>query len=340
MSALIKFIEFHHPKNVLTNEMLGEQFPDWSVSKIYEKTGINNRYISDENECASDLAYHAINKLLISNDINKDDIDYLILCTQSSDYKLPTTACILQHRVGLSNNVGAIDINQGCSGFVYGLGLAKGLIDSGQAKGVLLVTADTYSKYINKADRSVRTLFGDAACATFITDDLQETEDSIGPFIYGTDGKGAENLIVPHGGSRNPINEDSFIESTDESGNKRHSSNLYMNGAEVFAFTLKSVKNELNKLYLKSGLSIDDIDHFVFHQPNKFMLDTLRKACKIPEEKFHRSYQNYGNTVSSTIPIGLNILMNERKLKKGDTVLVIGFGVGYSSAATLIKWGY
>jgi 3-oxoacyl-[acyl-carrier-protein] synthase-3 len=333
--AKIDFIEFYHPQKKLTNFDLAQEYPNWSVEKITEKTGITNRYIASDVETVSELATQAALKLFVNSNITKEEIDYLIICTQSPDYKLPTTACIVQEMLGLKNSIGAIDINQGCSGYVYGLGLCKGLIETGQAKKVLLITAETYSKYIHSGDRSVRTLFGDAASATIIgTSD----KECLGPFVYGTDGKGYKNLIVPHGGSKYPISSDSHAVVEDNNGNLRSEANLYMNGPEVFIFTLSNVKKELKKLLKNSGLSIDDIDHFVFHQPNKFMLDKIRQLCKIPEEKFHRSYEEYGNTVSSTIPIGLKILSSQNRLIKGDKVVVIGFGVGYSSAATLIIW--
>ena len=203
MQAALSAIEYYLPEKTLSTADLSAEFPEWSVEKIDEKTGIRERHIAAPDECASDLAVAAARKLFASSACQPDAVDYLLFCTQSPDYFLPTTACLIQDRLGLPKTAGALDFNLGCSGFIYGLGLAQGLIASGQASNVLLLTAETYSKFLNPRDRSVRTIFGDAAAATLLT-----AEDSpnalIGPFVYGTDGSGGPNLIVPTGGTRRP----------------------------------------------------------------------------------------------------------------------------------------
>lgn len=335
MTARIEQIECYLPEGKLTNEQLVEDFPDWSVKKIYKKTGISERRVVAENETALDLAVNACLKLFAKEPMLIDDIDYIILCTQSPDYKLPTTACVLQNVLGLNTSIGAIDVNQGCSGFVYSLGLAKALIASKQSECVLVVTAETYTKYINEEDKSVRTLFGDGAAATVVRADVK---DSLTSFKYATDGSGASNLIVPDGGSRHPISEKSTEVQLDKSGNKRCSNNLYMNGAEVFTFTLTAVNEMVNRVLSHASISIDEIDHFVFHQPNKFMLDQIALSCGIPKEKLHRNYEFIGNTVSSTIPILLKDLDSSGKLESGDKIMICGFGVGYSAAGAIIEW--
>lgn len=335
MTAKIEHIEYYLPPGKLTNEQLAKDFPGWSVDKIYKKTGIIERRIVSNNETALDLAFEACSKILSIDSSIRDEIDYIIFCTQSPDYKLPTTACILQSRLELSKSIGAIDINQGCSGFVYALGLSKALIETKQSKCVLLVTAETYTKYINPNDKSVRTLFGDGAAATIV----KESEiDGLTAFEYATDGSGANNLIVKDGGAKNPINEQSSVEILDSSANKRSNQNLYMNGAEVFTFTLTAVKDMVQRVLNNSELKIEEIDHFVFHQPNKFMLDQIMVTCGIPKEKLHRNYKFIGNTVSSTIPILLKDLDSECKLQLGQKILICGFGVGYSAAGSIIEW--
>jgi 3-oxoacyl-[acyl-carrier-protein] synthase-3 len=336
MKSSIKAISYAIPKYDLSNTKLSEQYPEWSVDKIFSKTGIEHRYIAAKDETALDLAEQACNNLFSDSSTAPDDIDFILYCTQSPEFPLPTTACILQNRLSLLTTVGALDFNLGCSGYVYGLGLAKGLVETGQAKCVLLVTAETYSKYINDKDKSVRTLFGDAASASIIAS--ASCGGGIEHFVYGTDGAGANNLIVPHGGQRNPLSNDSSVECLDDSGNIRAPSNLYMNGSEIFTFTLKSVPLALNQLYDKSGLQEKDIQHFVLHQANKFMCQQLRRALKIPVEKFRESYRHFGNTVSNTIPIGLALANEENKFKVGDKIVVIGFGVGYSWGAALVTW--
>lgn len=336
-TAIIKLIEYELPECFLTNEILATDFSDWSVEKIEKKTGIRVRRIAAQYECASDLGVLAAEKIFINSNCKREEIDYLLFCTQSPDYFLPTTACLMQDRLGLPNSCGALDFNLGCSGYIYGLGLAKGLIETGQACNVLLITAETYSKYIHPGDRSVRTLFGDAATATLIQRS-STAEEIIGPFVYGTDGTGGKNLIVPTGGSRLLRSKESAEVVEDEHGNFRSQDHLYMNGAEIFTFTLHSVPNAVKKLLFLSGKKTEDIDLFIFHQANKFMLEHLCKKLKLPEKKFFISFEDYGNTVSSTIPIALNDALLQKKLRAGDLVMLVGFGVGYSWGATLVRW--
>jgi 3-oxoacyl-[acyl-carrier-protein] synthase-3 len=228
----------------------------------------------------------------------------------------------------------------GCSGYIYGLGLAKGLVETGQARNVMLVTSDTYSKYIHPKDKSVRTIFGDAATATVISGE-NEPDSSIGylgPFEYGTDGRGAENLLVPHGGAKHPWSEKSFVEVEDKNGNIRSPKNLYMNGAEVFSFSLNRVPELLKSLLRAAGLEKQDVDYFVFHQANKLILDSIRKSTEIPEDKLLLFYETIGNTVSSSIPIVLYEANKKISLLKGAVIVAIGFGVGYSWGGTIIRW--
>lgn len=332
MKAFIKNIEFVVPQKNLTNLDLVKENPDWDIDKIYDLTGINNRYVVEE-ETSTDLAIKACEKFFSKHPETKDQIDYLILCTQSPDYFLPTSACLVQDRLGLSKQIGAIDVNQGCSGFVYSLGLAKALVESNQASNVLVITADTYSKFINKKDKSVRTLFGDASACCLVS--TSEDARQIYPLVHGTDGSGSKKLIVPHGGMRSPISDDSFVETTDDSNNVRSPANLYMNGSAIYTFTLKEIPKVFNSILSRNSLTLEEIDLVVFHQANKFMLDSLQKKLKIPDNKMHRSYEDFGNTVSSTIPIGLKIEM-EKGFRSPKKVLILGFGVGLSWAGTII----
>jgi 3-oxoacyl-[acyl-carrier-protein] synthase-3 len=336
-SARLKDIAIFLPDQVLTNHELASLYPEWPAEKILDKTGINERRVAAENQTAGDLAYEAALKLFAQGQITAQDVDFIILCTQAPDYVLPTTACVLQDRLSVSRQAGALDINLGCSGFVYGLSLAKGLIETGAARCVLLLTADTYSKYIHPMDKSVRTLFGDAAAATAIVA-TDEKAESIGPFVFGTDGSGAKNLIVEAGMYRVPKSTETSIELTDDSGNVRSRDNLYMNGAEVMAFSLKEVPKAADSLLLKAGKSKEDIDFFVLHQANKFMLEALRKKLKVPPEKLPILVDDCGNTVSSTIPIALLKLRQQGRLKAGHQLMLIGFGVGYSWAACLLNY--
>ena len=321
-AAIINAIEYHLPQTRLSNENLGEEFPDWSVEKISAKTGIDARRIAAPDECSSDLAVLAANKLFAQG-IDRSKVDFLIFCTQSPDYFLPTTACLLQDRLEIPTSAGALDFNLGCSGYVAGLGMAKGFIESEQASGVLLLTGETYSKFLDPEDRSVRTIFGDGASATFLTGEPSQST-LIGPFIYGTDGSGAKNLIVEGG---------AFRDSTCSADPK-----LRMNGSEIFSFTLSSIPPLVQQTLAKAELKLEDIDWFVFHQANKFMLEHLRDKIGIPKEKFAISLEECGNTVSSSIPIALKELSVAQQLKSGQRIMLVGFGVGYSWGATIIEW--
>jgi 3-oxoacyl-[acyl-carrier-protein] synthase-3 len=338
MRAAIKGIEFYLPEAIVSTENLAHEFPEWSVEKIEEKTGISERHIAGPAQCSSDLGVLAAEQLFASGLCKPTDVDYLLFCTQSPDYFLPTTACLMQNRLGVPTKSGALDINLGCSGFVYGLGLAKGLIETDQAASVLLITAETYSKFMNPRDKSVRTIFGDAGAATLIQGVDESTTELIGPFVYGTDGRGGDNLIVRTGGMRQPRTVESAAAGEEESGNVRSNDDLYMDGAEIFNFTLTEIPRCVTKLLEQAGESIETVDLFVFHQANRYMLEYLRKKMRIPEEKFYIGMQHCGNTVSSSIPIALKQAATGGYLKDGAAVVIVGFGVGYSWSAALARW--
>lgn len=333
MKAYIKDISYYLPENVVTNDMLVNDFPEWSVDKIASKIGVNKRHVAVPDETASDLAIKAAEELFKNGTVRKEDIDFILFCTQSPDYILPTSACIIQDKLGLSTNIGALDFNLGCSGYVYGLSLAKGLVLGGIAKNVLLLTGETYNKHIHPKDKGNRTIFGDAATATVVsTEGFAEIKD----FSLGTNGKGAENLIIKTGGCRNPqkANDLSF----DENNAPVSSDFLYMNGSEIFSFTLDAVPALVKDVLLKNEHNQEEIDLFVFHQANKYMLNFLRKKIKIKEEKFYYCMADYGNTVSSTIPIALKEAIKENKIHSGNKVLIAGFGVGYSWGGTILQF--
>ncbi len=336
MHASLAAIEYYLPEKTVSTADLARDFPEWSAGKIEAKTGIGCRHIAAKDECSSDLAVAAAQKLFAGGSVHAQEIDYLLLCTQSPDHFLPTTACLVQDRLGIPTSAGAADINLGCSGYVYGLGLAEGLIATGQARSVLLLTAETYSKFMNERDRSVRTVFGDAAAATLLKA-VDTKEALLGPFVYGTDGAGGPNLIVPAGGMRQPRSAATAVEAPDEQGNLRSQNDLFMNGPEIFNFTLSAVPESVERLLQKASVALEDIDLFVFHQANRYMLDHLRKRLHIPSEKFYFALENCGNTVSSSIPIALKKASLEGVLKPGSRVMLVGFGVGYSWGAMLLR---
>jgi 3-oxoacyl-[acyl-carrier-protein] synthase-3 len=333
MKVFIKGISYYLPEKVLTNEDLVKEFPEWSVEKVASKIGIHERHIAAENETAADMAVAAAEKLINEYKIDKNCIDFILLCTQSPDYFLPTSSCLIQERLGLRTATGALDFNQGCSGFIYGLSLAKGLICAGIAKNVLLLTSETYSKYIHERDKGNLTIFGDAAAATLISADGYA---ELLEFSLGTDGRGAGNLIVETGGLR-CVNAKKSV-TWDEGGNPISPDHLFMNGTEIFNFTLDTVPLLINEIFSKNGLKQEDIDLFVLHQANRYMMEFLRKKLRIAPEQFYYFLEKVGNTVSSTIPIAIKEGMNDGSILPGKKVLIAGFGVGYSWGGTVLKF--
>jgi 3-oxoacyl-[acyl-carrier-protein] synthase-3 len=326
MDAYIKNISYYLPEKIVTNDELAAEFPEWPADKIFHKVGIRERHVAAENETATDMAEQAALKLFASG-TKREDIDFILFCTQSPDYKLPPSACILQNRLELSQKVGALDFDLGCSGYVYGLLLAKGLIVAGMAQNVLLLTSETYNKYIHSSDKGNRTIFGDGASATLVSINGRAR---IGNFAFGTDGKGANDLIVPNGGAKNSMGTANGIADKDIA----HPDYIFMDGADVFAFTLRQVPALMHQVMEANGDSIEEIDKFVFHQANKYMLDFLKKKMHIPDEKMYYNLEHIGNTVSSTIPIALLDAWNTLDILPGNKVAIAGFGVGLSWAGT------
>lgn len=330
MKAYINAISYYLPEKVLTNEELVSEFPEWSVEKVANKVGIARRHISAEKETAGDMAAKAAERLFDEYNIDRTIVDFVVLCTQSPDYFLPSTACVIQNRLGLSTSCGAFDFNLGCSGYAYGLAIAKGFVVSGIAKNVLLLTAETYTKYIHPKDKGNRTIFGDGATATLVS---TEGFAEIGEFSLGTNGRGAESLIVKTGASR--YTEKSNDLTFDENHTPHSSDYLFMDGKAIFDFTSDAVPVMVEDALAKNSVSLDNVDLVVFHQANRYMINYLRKLLDIDKDRFFVFLENVGNTVSSTIPIALYEAIKEDKLH--GNVLIAGFGVGFSWGATLLK---
>lgn len=331
--AYIKGISYYLPKRVVTNEELLKEFPEWSVDKVAKKVGVNSRHIASKDETAGDMAEKAALKLFSEYSISPNDIDFVLLCTQSPDYFLPSTACVLQNRLGIPTTAGAFDYNLGCSGCIYGMAIAQGLLESGVAKNVLLLTAETYNKYLHKTDKSNRSIFGDGAAACLISTDGFA---KIGNICLGTDGSGAEHLILKTGAARykNPTGS----ETIDDDGHIRRDDYLYMDGSAIFNFTLNVVPDLITEVLSKNNLEKNNVDYYVFHQANKFMLNTIRKICALPQEKFYINLEETGNTVSSTVLIGLKQCLMEGKIHEGMNVMISGFGVGLSWGGTMLTF--
>ncbi len=316
------------PEKVETNEELAASFPDWDLPLIAAKTGINRRHIAGPDETASDLAVAASEKLFAEHGVDRNSIDFVLLCTQTPDYPLPTTACLIQQRLGLRENCGALDFNLGCSGFVYGMALAEGLIRSGAAKNILLLTAETYSKYIDPDDRSLRTIFGDAAAATLV----QSSEvQSLFGFQFGTDGSGADTLLVADGGARDSAH------ALKPRHRKRWKSRLYMDGPSLLSFTVVAVPKLIEQILELAKLREDQIDLYLLHQATRKMLEQLQTRLGIDERRMPIKLDYCGNTVSSTLPILISDLRQEGRIIHGANNFLIGFGVGWSWAGCVWK---
>lgn len=334
MKARIAAIEYSLPDRCVTNEDLDRLHPEWSIHKLARRTGVLTRYICEENETALDLATIACERLFERTGLARNDVGGIIVCTQSPDYIMPHNSALLQHRLGLPSSVAAFDFTLACSGFIYGLFLAKSLIESGSLDNILLVTAEAYSKFVHPGDRATMALFGDGAAVTL----LQKGASGIGDIVLGTDGSGGDRFMVAAGGARVPKSDATRVEKADITGNVRTPENIYMDGAAVLKFVKDRVPASVNEVLDRSGFSNDDISLFVFHQASGLSLDYLERALAIPKERMYRNVSRVGNTVSASIPIAIRDAELEGRIAPGNRLLLAGFGVGFSWGACIVDW--
>lgn len=324
------------PKNTIENKEFEKVFSLEDIEKSASITGVKTRRIVESNTCTSDLCTAAACRLMEDLNWAPETIDGIIFVSQTPDYRLPATSCIIQERLGLSNECAALDINLGCSGYVYGLWVASNLISTGALKRVLLLVGDTISKIVSPDDRSTAMLFGDAGSATSLEFDVTAKEMN---FVLGTDGKGKDNLIVSAGAFRTPVTKDNLIKKPLAEGGSRSENDLFMEGGEIFNFTIKRVPALVKDLLGVSNLEVKDVDYFVFHQANEFILKHLTKKIKLNEEQTPINIGKYGNTSSSSIPL---VMVSELAgpLSEGQRKLaLVGFGVGYSWGGAIINAG-
>lgn len=347
----IKAISYYFPEEKVTNQQVIDSYlkfatnADVSITSdsIFAKTGVNLRHESELSLTAKDLGASAAKKLFDSSNINKEEVQALIFISDAMDYKGPATACVLQSELGLSKSILAFDVLHGCTGWVYGLSLAKALVKSKQVQNVLVITADIPRRVIHPEDIELSALFGDAAAATFVTNSKESVNTSepvelnlkIGKFEFGTDGSGRKHLYMERSASKDPADIQWLSQFVDiPSG--LIGGRLKMNSDKIFLFALRTVPKLTKEILNRHNLKVEDIDYFVFHQANGTMLDFLRKRMKIPKEKFIINIENVGNTVSSSIPIALKQLLTDRKLPKESKVLIAGFGIGFSWGGTVL----
>jgi 3-oxoacyl-[acyl-carrier-protein] synthase-3 len=336
MRVKIRDIEYYLPENIVTNLDLNEENPDWDMKNVEIKSGVLKRHVASDNETAFDLMARAVNRLYSSGLHDKNDIDAIIVCTQSPDYIMPSNAFLIHDLLALKDEVLAFDFNLACSGYVYGLAIARSLILSETAHNVLLVTGDTYSKYINKKDRSARVLFGDGASASLITS--SNDDEGIMDVMLSSSGKHFKKFYMPGGGCRLPYCAENAVEEVDASGNIRSKYDIYMDGMGVWSFIQSTVPKQIKELLTRNSLAVDEIDYYVFHQASKLTLDSLVKALRISSDKVYMDLANTGNLVSSSIPVALKKAILAGSISHGSQVLISGFGVGLSWGSMLIRF--
>jgi 3-oxoacyl-[acyl-carrier-protein] synthase-3 len=333
MNLGILAIEYYLPEKILTNFELEELHPDWDMGKIFTKTGVKSRHIASETETALDISIKATEKLLNKNYIEKDKIDGIVFCTQSQDYLMPSNSFLIHKHFKFKSNVWTFDINLACSGFIYGLSIIRGMIETGMGKNVLFITSDTYSKYINNNDRSTKVLFGDGGAATLIG---ESNESMLVDVILESSGNNFDSFYIPAGACRMPKSEITKI-TENINGNIRSPENIHMNGFSVWEFISKTVPNQICLLLERNNLSIQQIDFFAFHQASRMTLNSLVKTLRIKQPIFS-NLELKGNLVSSSLPILIKDAIDANKIKRGDLILLSGFGVGLSWGSFLIKY--
>lgn len=327
--SIIKGISAAIPSGQLDLKSLGSLYGEEEVKRIIASTGIEQVRTAKEGQCTSDLCASAAELLLERLEVNPSTVDGIVFVSQTPDYIMPATSALLQHRLGLPTTAAAFDINYGCSGFVYGLYQASMMIEAGGCERVLICAGDTSTRLVHPNDRSVRMVFGDGGSAALV-----EKGESQSFFLLRTDGSGADNLMVPAGGARNPISEQTSIPTEAEDGNIRNEETLYMNGMEIMTFALKEVPAMINELLEETGWKKDEVGTFALHQANKFMLEYLRKKMKLQKTSVPIAVSTVGNTGPASIPLMLTI--KHKELSEGnqlEKVICCGFGVGLSWAA-------
>ncbi len=320
--ACIKAIATYLPPTVEHNSSLGDE-------RFIDKLGINSRHIAAPDQSSGDLAYESARNLFEHHSVDKQSIDFILLCTQHPDYQMPTTACQLQARLDLPQSIGALDYNLGCSGYVYGLALAKGLIESGLASNVLLLTSSIYNKYINVGDRAIRPLFGDGATASLIAA-VESDHAMLDAFVFGTDGARFDSIYIPVGGSRMMPRDYPEQLEHDEAGNVHSNYEVHMDGMAVTYFTFRTVPRLVEEILSKAGLERAEIDHYIFHQANRFVMNHVQKKCRLEGRPFYNDIETLGNTVGCTVPFGIEKVLRERPSAELKRVMLCGFGVGLS----------
>jgi 3-oxoacyl-[acyl-carrier-protein] synthase-3 len=337
MPAVISALHYCVPAQRLTQTDLAARFGTGPVQSIAKMSGIRERRVAPPGVTAADLAYVAARGLLAARAVDPATIDLLIFASQTPDYQIPATACILQHRLGLPMDCAAFDLNQGCSAFPYTLAVADGLITSGVAKRALLLNADTVSHIIHPQDRSLLALHGDGAAATLLEPAMEDGTGLRG-FALGSDGSGAPFICVPASGARQSRNEATRREKTDEAGNVRTDEHLGMNGPAVFHFSVSRMPDIIRSAVEKWGLTLDELDLVLLHQANRMMVDLMYKNLKIAEDRRFYFMETVGNLAGASVAVVLAEAWRQGRVKPGSLTLLVAFGNGLSWGLALHRW--
>ena len=334
MRLSIKSIAYYLPETIISNEDLKSENPKWDIDKVANKSGVNSRHIASQDETAYDLALKACSAMI--EERNLDDLDGIIFCTQSPDYIMPSNSFLLHRDLGLGRNVFCFDFNHACTGYIYSLKMAQAFMQSNMAEKILLINADTYSKYINLKDRSTRALFGDAAAVTLVEKENDGT--GIIDINVGSDGAGWDKFWIEAGGLRLPKSNETVKESKDHRGNIKTKEDISMDGIGVWSFINSVAPNQIKLMLERNSISIDEIDQIIFHQASQMTLDSVIRSLKLDKNKVFINIGNVGNTVSASIPIALKDAIDAGKVKRGSKILLSGFGVGLSYGSVLMEY--
>lgn len=324
------------PESVRTLDDEATIFGDAEIRRIGKNLGVESRHVAGDRMCASDLCALSATRLLADLRWDRTSVDALIFVSVTPDYQLPATACTLQHRIGLSSSCAAFDITHACSGFVYGLWTAAHFVASGHAKRVLLLAGDTASRLTSPEDRAVAALFGDAGTATAL-----EWSDGTEPmsFDLGADGSGAGNLIVKAGAFRHPRTPSTSVRREQEGGNIRSDEDLYMNGTEVFAFTMREVPALKRRILDRAGWESSAVDAWVMHQANAFIVKYLAKSMNLPADRVVLDMERFGNTSAASIPMAMAGALRGQLSKGAMRLVLLGFGTGLSWGGAAVTCG-
>lgn len=323
------------PARVIDNYHYSQFFPEEQVKELVDKIGIYERRFADENTCSSDLCYAAAERLIVDNNINRDDIDLLVFISQTPDYRMPATSIILQERLGLSHSCMAFDINLGCSAFMYGLSVVYGLLQSGGIRKALLLDGETRSKVYSPRDRRSAFIFGDGGVAALIEKDSKFGESI---FSLNSDGSKSDLIKINAGGYRHMSSEKTVKEKVvDEYGNMRSEEQGYMNGSEVFNFVIREVPRDIKNTLEYAHKTTDDMDYIVFHQANNFINAYIAKKMHLDTTKIPHTIEKFGNTSSVSVPLTIASELKD-KLNGPHTLLLSAFGVGMTWATGIVPF--